>query len=119
MGRDVHLFLDNNGFDYVGSLLVDDIFVRKDLNTPERYGITEDLDDLMDTERVFYHLYDLKKEGIPNEQEWDMRIEQLEFFDLQPSGGEAGRQLHSEQPIGHQARWQQSTEKSQSRKHEL
>ena len=35
--RDVHLFMQEKGFDYVGSLFEDDLFIRKDLNTPERY----------------------------------------------------------------------------------
>ena len=34
--RDVHMFLAEQGFDYAGSLLEDDIFIRKDLNVPER-----------------------------------------------------------------------------------
>ena len=29
----------DKGFDYVGSLFEDDIFIRRDLNTPERYPI--------------------------------------------------------------------------------
>ena len=65
-----------------------------------------------------------------------MRIEQVGLFAWQPPGEKAGVQLlggqepsgqlhsgqghqHSEQPSGHQFRWQQSTENSQSRKHEL
>ena len=34
--RDVHIFLAEQGFDYAGSLLEDDIFIRKELNVPER-----------------------------------------------------------------------------------
>ena len=69
-----------------------------------------------------------------------MRIEQVGLFAWQPpgekAGGQPGGQLlggqepsgqlhsgqghqHSEQPSGHQVMWQQSTENSQSRKHEL
>ena len=35
--REVHVFMLEKGFDYVGSLFEDDIFIKKDLNTPERY----------------------------------------------------------------------------------
>ena len=37
--RDVHVFMLEKGFDYVGSLFEDDLFIKKDLNTPERYPI--------------------------------------------------------------------------------
>ena len=55
--------------------------------------------------RVFYHLYDLKKEGIPNEEEWDMRIEQVGLFAWQPPGEKAGGQpggqlLGGQEPSG-------------------
>ena len=42
--QDVHVFMQEKGFDYVGSLFEDDIFIKKDLNTPERYPISDQND---------------------------------------------------------------------------
>jgi len=75
--RDVHMFLAEQGFDYAGSLLEDDIFIRKDLNVPERYGIKEDLQKLMEETSNFYFLYNIKQEPIPVEEEWALRYEQF------------------------------------------
>jgi len=75
--RDVHMFLAEQGFDYAGSQLEDDIFIRKDLNVPERYGIKEDLQKLMEETSNFYFLYNIKQEPIPDEEEWPLRYEQL------------------------------------------
>merc|ERR1712126_278133 len=93
--RDVHLFLQKNGFDYVGSWFEDDFFVRKDLNTPDRYGIAVDLEDLGETKSPFYDIYDLKTEEIPNEEEWALRMKELmpgqnEPLCMRPSEGEVG-----------------------------
>ena len=64
-----------------------------------RYGIAEDLDDLMNSERLFYHLYDLNKEEIPGEEEWEVRMNELELQTWQTP--EEGRRQHpTGQPHG-------------------
>ena len=70
-----------------------------------RYGIAEDLDDLMNSERLFYHLYDLNKEEIPGEEEWEVRMDELELQTWQPrvegSGQQPNEQPEGQQPIGY------------------
>ena len=34
--REVHSYLISVGYEYLGTLMMDDLFVRKDLNTPDR-----------------------------------------------------------------------------------
>ena len=64
-----------------------------------RYGIAEDLDDLMNSERLFYHLYDLNKEEMPSEEEWEVRMDELELQTWQ-TPEEGRRQQPSGQPHG-------------------
>ena len=49
-----------------------------------RYGIAVDLEDLMDTKRLFYDIYDLKNEDIPSEEEWALRMEETMSVFHQP-----------------------------------
>ena len=42
--EDAHQILINNGFDYVGTLYEDDIFVRKDLNVEGKFKIETSLE---------------------------------------------------------------------------
>ena len=93
----------------------------------------------MERERLFYHLYDLKKEEMPSEEEWEVRIDQLEVGTWQPPVEGVGQQSSGQQPVGQQPFGQQSSgqqrsgqpvgqqpskeqelgENSQSTKHEL
>lgn len=70
--REVHQFLISKGYDYVGSLFEDDIFILQELNVPERYGLEEgQADQLEEDVAEFFYLYDAKKEGLPSQEVWD------------------------------------------------
>ena len=83
----------------------------------------------MERERLFYHLYDLKKEEMPSEEEWEVRIDQLEVGTWQPPLEGIGQQSSGQKPSGQPVRQQSSGqppiiekepgENSQSTKHEL
>ena len=89
----------------------------------------------MERERLFYHLYDLKKEEMPSEEEWEVRMEQLEIGTWQPPVDSVGQQSRGQQPSGQQSSGQHAAgqqpvgqppskekelgENSQSTKHEL
>ena len=87
----------------------------------------------MERERLFYHLYDLKKEEMPSEEEWEVRIDQLEVGTWQPPSEGVGQQSSGQQPsgqpvgqpVGQQPVGQQSSiekelgENSHATKHEL
>jgi len=71
--REVHNYLSSVGYDYVATLAVDDLFVRRDLNTPEELGLDREGRRAVGTTRDFYHLYDASLEGLPSQEEWDRR----------------------------------------------
>ena len=81
----------------------------------------------MESERLFYHLYDLKKEEIPGEEEWDLRMEQLEIVPWQSPVEKGGQQTSGQhlsgQPSRHHNRHlpsrQQSSEEERSARMEL
>ena len=58
--REVHIYLSSVGYDYVATLAVDDLFVRRDLNTPEELGLDREGRRAVGTTRDFYHLYDAR-----------------------------------------------------------
>ena len=67
--REVHTYLTSVGYDYVATLAVDDLFVRRDLNTPEELGLDRDFPFTVN----FYQFYNFKTEGVPGQEEWDRR----------------------------------------------
>ena len=52
----------------------------------------------MERERLFYHLYDLKKEEMPSEEEWEVRMDQLEIGTWQPPMEGVGQQSSGQPP---------------------
>ena len=81
----------------------------------------------MESERLFYHLYDLKKEEIPGEEKWDLRMEQMEIVPWQSPVEKGGQQTSGQhlsgQPSRHHNRHlpsrQQSSEEERSARMEL
>ena len=76
---------------------------------------------------MFYHLYDLKKEEIPGEEKWDLRMEQMEIVPWQSPVEKGGQQTSGQhlsgQPSRHHNRHlpsrQQSSEEERSARMEL
>ena len=67
---------------------------------------------------MFYHLYNLKEEELPSEEEWEVRMEQLEITSWQPTVQEVGQQP-SKQEMGGLQSTSTEEENSQSSKEEL
>jgi len=70
---EVHDFLLSVGYEYSGSLGGDDIFIRKELNTPERYGLARSIEELeQEEEGLFKMLYTYgdNRNQVPNEETW-------------------------------------------------
>ena len=58
------------GYEYVGTLMGDDIFVKKDLNTTDRLGLDVSLEQLEKDNSAFMVLYD-GKAGLPSLEVWE------------------------------------------------
>ena len=63
--REVHTYLTSVGYDYVATLAVDDLFIRRDLNTPEELGLDREGRKAVGTTKDFYHLYDARSASSP------------------------------------------------------
>jgi len=70
---EVHNFLLSVGFEYSGSLGGDDIFIRKDLNTPDRYGLEKSVEELEREEGGLFKMlytYGDDHSQVPKEETW-------------------------------------------------
>jgi len=73
---EVHDFLLSVGFEYSGSIGGDDIFIQEDLNTPDRYGLAESVEELEAEYAGFFTMLYTYEEGpkkVPKEDTWNSR----------------------------------------------
>lgn len=84
---EVHDFLLSVGFEYSGSLAGDDVFIRKDLNTPDRYGLAKSVEELEREEGGLFNMlytYGDNRNQVPKEETWrkgEVNLEKLQRVD--------------------------------------
>merc|ERR1719400_92337 len=82
---EVHDFLLSMGYEYSGSLGGDDLFIRKDLNTPDKYGLARSIEEMEREEGGLFKMlytYSDNHNQVPKEDTWrtgDIELEKRQL----------------------------------------